>query len=162
MSKDDGSKPLKNSRHEEFANLLVKKKLSASEAYRQAGYSAKAAHKNASHLTANAGIQKRIEFLKSKIAEKAIIDGAELVRRTIEIADDCSKKVEVLKYEDFKSSPMKDVDGNQIVRANDPNSAIKALSLAADILGVKKTGVVIEERDPVKEILETLVDDETD
>ena len=68
----DGSTPLTNSRHERFACELAKG-ASQSEAYRLAGYEAGDANANASRLTANDSIQKRVLWLKKKAATGDIL-----------------------------------------------------------------------------------------
>nr|WP_329959092.1 hypothetical protein [Shinella sumterensis] len=59
---------LKNARHESMAQALAKGK-TADEAYALAGY--KPDRGNASRLTANDSVQRRVDEIKSRVAEKA-------------------------------------------------------------------------------------------
>ncbi|KEA07133.1 terminase small subunit [Rhizobium rhizogenes] len=59
---------LKNARHEKFAQAVAKGK-SATEAYEEAGY--KPDRKNAARLTTNDDIRRRVDEIKSRVAEKA-------------------------------------------------------------------------------------------
>jgi len=61
--------PLKNSRHERFAQFVDAGNADA-EAYRLAGFSPKAAQQSACRLRANAGIVERIRELQAKRAAK--------------------------------------------------------------------------------------------
>jgi phage terminase small subunit len=80
---------LPNSRHEKFAQLLTKGH-SATDAYSLAGY--KGDRTAASRLSTNVNIQKRVEELKGKVAQKAEITIESLAgeleeARTIAIAE---------------------------------------------------------------------------
>ena len=59
---------LKNARHERFAQELAKGK-TADEAYVEAGFTANRG--NAARLKANESIRKRVDEIKSRVAEKA-------------------------------------------------------------------------------------------
>lgn len=74
--------PLKNARHERFAQELAKGEC-ASGAYQRSGYSAKgaAARANASRLLTNANISSRVLELKEKAAEKTIITVADIAQQ---------------------------------------------------------------------------------
>jgi len=66
----DPSQPLKSSRQELFVQKYTQG-MSASEAYRQAGYKPDYAEKNATRLTGNDGISARIRYLQAEKAVKA-------------------------------------------------------------------------------------------
>ena len=76
--KSDPSKPLDNSRHEAFA-LNVAKGMSASEAYREAGYDAKDANVTGPRLLANVGngVKERVEYIKAQAATSTVLSIAE-------------------------------------------------------------------------------------
>lgn len=68
----DGSKPLKNAKHERFALLVSSGEVAAAEAYRREVSdrgTAQTQHENASKLSAK--VTPRIEHLREKLAEKA-------------------------------------------------------------------------------------------
>jgi hypothetical protein len=65
---NDGSKPLANHRHEEFAKHCAGGKTDC-EAYAAAGYKG-TPEKNASEIAGNPGISERIVWLKAEIARK--------------------------------------------------------------------------------------------
>lgn len=71
--------PLKNARHEKFAQELAKGE-SASSAYKQAGYSTagNAAEACASRLLRDAKVAARLGELKARAAEKAVVTAADI------------------------------------------------------------------------------------
>jgi hypothetical protein len=79
--------PLKNARHERFAQELAKGK-TQSEAYKDAGYSAdgNAAEVNASRLLRKAQVSERVDELKGKAAERTIVTIENLTDRLLAIA----------------------------------------------------------------------------
>lgn len=74
---------LRNSRHEAFAQALAKGK-SADEAYQDAGF--KPHRGNASRLSANESIEKRVEEIKTRVAEKAEWTSADRLKMLADIA----------------------------------------------------------------------------
>lgn len=70
--------PLKNARHERFAQWRAKGK-SVDEAYVKAGF--KANRGNASRLNANEGVRARVLELQVRAAEKAIITADDIARQ---------------------------------------------------------------------------------
>ena len=70
--------PLKNARHERFAQELAKGK-SQADAYAAAGF--KPSEPNASRLTRNDKVAARVAELKGKAAEKAVITAADIARQ---------------------------------------------------------------------------------
>jgi phage terminase small subunit len=74
--------PLKNARHERFAQELAKGK-SQSEAYKLAGYDAtgNAAEVNAARLLRNAQVSARVGQLKQRAAEKVIVTVADIAQQ---------------------------------------------------------------------------------
>lgn len=74
---------LKNARHEAFAQALAKGK-TATEAYAEAGY--QESRSAASRLSTNVNIEKRVEELKTRIAEKAEWRSADRLRMLAIIA----------------------------------------------------------------------------
>jgi phage terminase small subunit len=89
--------PLKNARHERFAQELAKGE-AASVAYRNAGYSAvgNSAEVAASRLFKNVQVANRVAELRSKIANKAAdisgIDAAWVLRKAAELHDKALKE----------------------------------------------------------------------
>lgn len=76
--------PLKNARHEKFAQELAKGK-SQVEAYAAAGYEPK--ESNASRLIANDKVAARVEELKGRAAERAVVTIENLTQRLLAIAE---------------------------------------------------------------------------
>jgi phage terminase small subunit len=70
--------PLKNARHERFAQELAKG-CTHGEAYAAAGY--KRDDKNAARLTKNDGVAARVAQLKSKAAEKVVVTVADIAQQ---------------------------------------------------------------------------------
>lgn len=75
---------LKNSRHEKFAQNVAAKGMSASEAYRKAGY--KADTGAAARLSANVSVAARIQELKERHADRAEISAERVLREIASIA----------------------------------------------------------------------------
>jgi phage terminase small subunit len=67
--------PLKNARHERFAQELAKGRTHG-EAYAAAGY--RRDDKNAARLTKNDGVAARLAELKARAAEKAVVTAADI------------------------------------------------------------------------------------
>lgn len=85
------SGPLKNARHERFAQELAKgTKLEA--AYIAADYAP--SRKNAQRLRSNEGVAARIEALQAKAAEKVVVTVASLTERLLKIAQKGEDKTE--------------------------------------------------------------------
>jgi phage terminase small subunit len=84
--------PLKNARHERFAQELAKG-ASQAEAYARAGY--KPSEQHASRLARNGKVRERLAQLQSAMAEKAIeiaaIDAAWVLRKASELHDKALK-----------------------------------------------------------------------
>jgi phage terminase small subunit len=74
------AQPLKNQRHERFAQLIAKGK-PASTAYIEAGYSPAGAEPNGSKLIRNNKVAARIEHLKQTAAEKSLISAEWVLER---------------------------------------------------------------------------------
>jgi len=72
------SGPLKNARHERFAQLRAKGK-SVDAAHAEAGFSPNRG--NAARLNANESIAARVAELQAKAAEKAVITAADIARQ---------------------------------------------------------------------------------
>lgn len=89
--------PLKNARHEKFAQELAKGAVQ-SEAYKLAGYSAtgNAAEAAASRLLRDVKVQKRVDEIKEaitgKVVEKTAIDAAWVLKKAVELHDKALKK----------------------------------------------------------------------
>jgi hypothetical protein len=80
--------PLKNARHERFAQELAKGK-SQSEAYKSAGYSAtgNAAESAAARLVRNVQVSGRVGQLKARAAERAVVTVESITQRLLSIAE---------------------------------------------------------------------------
>ena len=92
IDKIDGSIPLKD-RAERFVQLYACGKLSASEAFRQAGYAHKGADANSARLTVRDSIKRRLAYIKMQMAEK---DG--ITRETL--ADDYNRALRIAEAQD--------------------------------------------------------------
>lgn len=86
--------PLKNARHERFAQELAKGK-SQLDAYVAADYKPNESH--ASRLVANGKVAERVAELKAKAAEKSVITADDIAQRLLKIAE---------KGEGAKDAPM--------------------------------------------------------
>jgi hypothetical protein len=87
-NKPDGTEPLKNARQETFCQLMSTGTLSASEAYRQAGYSHITADANSHRLqTVNESIKPRIAFLRAELAKRLDIDRERLAGMSLRVYD---------------------------------------------------------------------------
>lgn len=78
------SGPLKNARHEKFAQELAKGK-SQEDAYRDAGYIGDRTH--ASRLATNDNVQARLAELKERAAERTVVTVESLTQRLLKIAE---------------------------------------------------------------------------
>lgn len=87
---------LSNARHERFCQELAKGK-SADEAYQIAGF--RPNRGNASVLKAKQNISKRVAELQAKVAEKAAIDAAWVLKRLVENVDRAMQTEAVLDNE---------------------------------------------------------------
>lgn len=76
-SRPDSTGSLENARHERFAQLVASGK-SATQAYAEAGYSAKDADTAGPRLSGNVGVAARIAALKAAQADKCEFDRDEL------------------------------------------------------------------------------------
>lgn len=76
--------PLKNARHERFAQELAKGK-SQEEAYLAAGYTGD--RTAASRLSTNVNVQARLAELQTKVAERTVITADEIAQRLLKIAE---------------------------------------------------------------------------
>lgn len=76
------SGPLKNARHERFAQAVVAGATIA-DAYEAAGY--KRDEKNAARLTKNDGVAARISELQAMAAEKAVINAAWVLEQAVDL-----------------------------------------------------------------------------
>lgn len=84
----DGSTPLEG-RQETFCQLLADCKISASEAYRQAGYSAKGAHGHSARLVAKGTIDARLAYIRADRACEAGITREGQTRKLAIIEERC-------------------------------------------------------------------------
>lgn len=75
------SGPLKNGRHEKFAQLLAKG-MSAMEAYRQAGYKTTKGNdgSNAARLSGNERVAARVAEIKEAVANRMVVTQASLIK----------------------------------------------------------------------------------
>jgi Terminase small subunit len=78
--------PLSNIRHEAFCQGVANKLLSATEAYRQAGYAPKDADVNGPALMGKHGIKERIKELRAESYELSKMSKAEALALLAEIA----------------------------------------------------------------------------
>lgn len=126
--------PLKNSKHEHFAQLVSKGE-KASRAYVTAGYSKAGAEQSANRLLKNADIQTRIAQLRAAIEqpsreraiEKAAVDKAWVLHNLTQIVK-MGMAVE----------PVRDEQGNELgeLKAANLPAANKALELVGKELGM--------------------------
>ncbi len=97
--------PLKNSRHEHFAQLVASGQ-SPTKAYTLAGYSEKGAHASANRLLRVATVSARVTELQKAVSERAVekasVDRAWVLAQLRENAERAMQAVEVL---DSKGKP---------------------------------------------------------
>lgn len=74
--------PLKNPKHERFAQELAKGK-TLEAAYTAAGYASN--RKNAQRLKTNEGVRARLLELQSRAADKAVIDAAWVLEQAVDL-----------------------------------------------------------------------------
>lgn len=82
----EGMKPLRNARHEAFARHMSGGE-SQTQAYKMAGYAEISADANATRLMGNDGISARIEYLKIRAADQAIMSRSRALVRLSELAE---------------------------------------------------------------------------
>jgi phage terminase small subunit len=76
------SGPLKNPRHERFAQAIVKG-MTLPDAYAAAGYIRN--EKNAARLMKNEGVAARIAELQAEVARNVVVDAAWVLNRAVEL-----------------------------------------------------------------------------
>jgi phage terminase small subunit len=76
---------LENPRHEIFAQNIAKG-MSATDAYREAGYTGDGVGKSGSRLLTKVEVKARVEFLRNKGSERAVIDIAYALTRMDELS----------------------------------------------------------------------------
>jgi hypothetical protein len=104
--------PLKNARHERFAQELAKGK-SQEDAYRSAGY--KGDRTAASRLATNVNVQARLAELKAEAAERTVVTVESITQRLLNIAK---------KGEDAKDAPLLSVARASLMDAAKLNGLI--------------------------------------
>lgn len=129
--------PLKNSRHERFAQELAKGK-SQLEAYEAAGYKPNESH--ASRLVANGKVSVRLEELKAKAAERTVITVESLTARLLAIA---------AKGEGKTDAPMLSVARASIMDA----AKLNGLIIDRTKHGIDLSGLSAEDLDALDRIL---------
>lgn len=126
---------LKNARHEKFAQELAKGK-SQVDAYAAAGFKPNRSH--AARLVANGNISARVEELKEKAAEKAVITIESLTDRLLKIAE---------KGENKEDAPMLSVARASLMDAAKLNGLIIDRSkMGFDLSGLTEEELVLLER----------------
>lgn len=129
------SGPLKNARHERFAQELAKGQ-SQTDAYIAAGYAAD--RTGASRLATNANIQERAAELKARAAEKVVITVENLTERLLAIAK---------KGEDAKDAPLLSVARASLMDAAKLNGLIVDRSkVGFDLSGLSEEELEFLER----------------
>lgn len=136
------SAPLKNAKHEHFAQLVSNGE-TAARAYVLAGYNEKGARQNASRLMANDGVRDRIDALRRQkesahaqatqaVIAEAALDKAWVLKRLSRIVD-----------MGMAAEPVKDAEGNPIgeYRAN-----LQAANKALELIG-KEAGMFIDRKE---------------
>lgn len=88
MSETDESKPLRD-RQETFCQIYADGKLSASEAFRQAGYAHKHAEANSARMTAKDSIKDRIAHIQADRAQEEGITRQGQSRKLALVASKC-------------------------------------------------------------------------
>ena len=81
-----GKQPLRNARHEAFARHMSGGE-SQTQAYKMAGYAELSADANAARLMGNEGISARIDYLKIRAADQAIMSRSRALVRLSELAE---------------------------------------------------------------------------
>jgi phage terminase small subunit len=133
--------PLKNARHEKFAQELAKGK-SQAEAYKAAGYSVtgNVAEAAASRLLRDVNISERVGELKARAAERAVITVESLTQRLLNIAK---------KGEDANDAPLLSVARASLMDA----AKLNGLIIDRARIGVNLSGLSDEDIDALERIL---------
>lgn len=127
--------PLKNARHERFAQELAKGK-SQVDAYAAAGYTGD--RTAASRLSTNANILARVEELKGKAAERCVVTVEGITQRLLNIAQ---------KGEDAKDAPLLSVARASLMDAAKLNGLIiDKIKHGLDLTGASDEELEVLER----------------
>ncbi len=146
------SGPLKNARHERFAQELAKGE-HASTAYRNAGYSAKgnAAEACASRLLTDAKVAGRLKELRARISEKVIektaIDAAWVLKKAVELHDKALEKEAYPAAKGALELIGKHVDVQAFKERVEHGGRIEYVDLSDDELNSRIAAMTSEQRD---------------
>lgn len=88
----DGSKPLSNKRREKFIGFYLKS-FNGAESATKAGYSKRSAKVTASRILTDDNVQKRLQYLSSKVAEKSIRDAIDVLEDLQTVKSRCMQEV---------------------------------------------------------------------
>jgi phage terminase small subunit len=129
--------PLKNARHERFAQELAKGK-SQAEAYEIAGY--KPCDGHAARLAGNGRVSERLAELQSRAAEKAVVTVEGLTDRLLKIAK---------KGEDATDAPLLSVARASLMDA----AKLNGLIIDRSKVGLDLSGATDEELEVLERLL---------
>jgi hypothetical protein len=131
------SGPIKNTRHERFAQERAKGK-SIDKAYALAGF--KPNRGNAARLNANEGVRERIATLQAKAAEKTLVTVEGLTSRLLKIA---------AKGENAKDAPLLSVARASLMDA----AKLNGLIIDRSKIGLDLSGATDEELEVLERVL---------
>lgn len=145
--------PLRNARHEHFAQLMAKDAMSPPKAYIAVGYSEAGAHQSANRLLRDAEVCSRIAQLRAVIEgpareraiEKTALDKAWVLAQLVE-------NVKMAK----KAEPVRDGEGNE---TGEYRQNLPAANKALELLG-KELGMFIDRKEVRTGELDSLDSDE--
>jgi phage terminase small subunit len=121
-----------NEKEKHFVTAFIKEPNGA-KAARAAGYSPKAAKEQASRLLTRANVKAEIEKRRAKIAERAEIDAAYVLRQAVEAHERCMQ--EIRPFMNRKGVHQTDEAGNLLYVFN-ASGALKALELVGKHVNV--------------------------
>lgn len=112
----DPSQPLKNARHEQFAQAVAAG-VSATAAYRKAGYAARDADVTGPRLLGKVGIKGRVQWLLSQAATATVMDLVERRERLARIARGAHEPRDIIAAikADHEMAPREDGGAAEIV-----------------------------------------------
>lgn len=123
-----------NDRQRRFAELIVEGR-SATQAYKDAGYSPNGAGQSAGDLLKNPDVLATISDLRSEAAERAVVSVEYVLANLKEIVERCMERAPVMVREGREMVQATDEEGNHVWQF-DSRGATAALNLAGKQIGM--------------------------
>lgn len=123
-----------NDRQRRFAELIVEGR-SATQAYKDAGYSPKGAGQSANDLLKNPDVMARIAELRADASERAAVSAEYVLENLKEIVERCMERAPVMVREGKEMVQAVDEDGNHVWQF-DARGATSALGLVGKHIGM--------------------------